>query len=63
MHVNCRTGSLEIFEQAEKIGFRVNCRTGSLEKLQDALNAKTSVNCRTGSLEIDSIVEMIDVLS
>ena len=49
--VNCRIGSLEIFNNLTGFAARVNCRIGSLEIANECMHNGIPVNCRIGSLE------------
>ena len=51
-YVDCRTGSLEIYNNASVVDDTVDCRTGSLEKSGTPAPRAARVDCRTGSLEI-----------
>ena len=49
---HCRTGSLEMSDDAPLPEWLAHCRTGSLEKLAETGSITTTAHCRTGSLEI-----------
>ena len=51
IYVNCRIGSLEIFDDSLTGTILVNCRIGSLEIAYPSSNGGFDVNCRIGSLE------------